>query len=343
MRGTTFLVELPPPFGGVTVKNQLVIDRVVCSSDIVKIVDFCLIKRSPLAAGKVFLSMIGAFLRKDCIVYGFGSHKRLKAALLIQQFLGGTKSLSKTVNLVMGGKLQEYIKADKQLGELLKKISTNLVETAGMKDAFVEEGIQNTGIFPNARPSDKTIKPNGGAEVLRCVFFSRIGQDKGVDYILEELANVDGITLDFYGHVDSEFQEEFDSFVRNCDYCVYHGVFDATKEGVYQELNKYDVLLLPTRWKDEGVPGILVEAKMAGIVPVVSDCNFNSEIVINNTEGIILPNMEKGSLKECILYLQSNMAEVDKLKSGSYESKSRYDIGEYVNSLRKMFGLSQNE
>lgn len=45
-------------------------------------------------------------------------------------------------------------------------------------------------------------------------------------------------------------------------------------------------LLLPSKWSGEGVPGALVESKMAGIAAIVSDWNFNAEIVKNDSEGI---------------------------------------------------------
>ena len=93
MERVTFLCELPPPFGGVTVKNQLILDAVVRSSDAVQVVDFCEIKRNPIKAISVFARMVSAFIRKDTIVYGFGSHSRLKQALTLQKSIGGKGSL----------------------------------------------------------------------------------------------------------------------------------------------------------------------------------------------------------------------------------------------------------
>lgn len=48
---------------------------------------------------------------------------------------------------------------------------------------------------------------------------------------------------------------------------------------VYEELNNYDIMLLPTRWEGEGVSGALIESKMAGITAIVSDWHVNSETV----------------------------------------------------------------
>lgn len=338
---TSFLCELPPPYGGVTVKNQLILDKVIRESDHVNVIDFCSVKRSPVKAVPIFLRMIGAFIRKDTIIYGFGSRKRLKLALNIQKIVGGKKSLGKTVNLVMGGNFQTYLREDSALANLLASIKENFVETSGMREAFIGCGVNNTSIFPNARLSDQRCSPNKGANKLRCVFFSKICKDKGVDYIISEFTDdrLKDVSLDFYGHVDEDIKETFEAFINMHDNCHYRGVFDAAGDNVYQELNKYDILLLPTRWKGEGVPGVLVEAKMAGIVPVVSDCNYNSEIVANDEEGIVLEDLLRGELVKVILELQHNSSKLQRLKEQSYASRDRYSINTYIMPLRKSFDL----
>lgn len=341
MERVTFLCELPPPFGGVTVKNQLILDAVVRSSDAVQVVDFCEIKRNPIKAISVFARMVSAFIRKDTIVYGFGSHSRLKQALTLQKSIGGKGSLGKTVNVIMGGRFQEYVKADSKLKSLLASIKLNLVETKGMQEAFETLGVQSTEIFPNARSADKSRIPVAHDSVLRCVFFSKICEDKGVDYILSEFEDAEGITLDFYGHVDSGIKDRFESFISTHSYASYQGVFDAAKNNVYAELSKYDVLLLPTKWKGEGVPGILVEAKMAGITSIVSDMNYNAEIVIDGVEGIVLNNLEKGSLQNAARFLATDKGRLMALKEGAYQSRSRYAMETYTSTLRSEFGLEE--
>ena len=341
MERVTFLCELPPPFGGVTVKNQMILDTVVSSSDAVQIIDFCDIKRNPLKAISVFVRMVSAFARKDAIVYGFGSHSRLKQALTLQKSIGGKGSLSKTVNVIMGGRFQEYVKADSKLKSLLSSIKLNLVETNGMQEAFKTLGLQYTDVFPNARLADRSRIPVTHDSKLRCVFFSKICVDKGVDYILSEFEDVEGITLDFYGHIDAGIKDRFESFISTHSNVTYKGVFDAVKNDVYEELSKYDVLLLPTKWKGEGIPGILVESKMAGITAIVSKMNYNGEIVVDGVEGIVLDNLEKGALRKSIEFLTVDKERLMTLKEGAYNSRSRYAMESYIGKLRTDFGLEE--
>lgn len=341
MKRVTFLCELPPPFGGVTVKNQLILDTVVRSSDAVQLVDFCEIKRNPIKVASVFFKMVNAFARKDSIVYGFGSNLRLRHALTLQKLIGGKESLSKTVNVIMGGRFQEYVNADSKLKNLLSAIKLNLVETKGMQEAFKKIGLQRTAVFPNARLADKSRIPVSHDSALRCVFFSKICEDKGVDYILSEFENVEGVTVDFYGHIAGEIKDRFESFINTHSYANYKGVFDVAKNDVYAELSQYDILLLPTKWKGEGVPGILVESKMAGITAIVSDMNYNAEIVNDGVEGIVLNNLEKGSLYNAVMLLSDNRDKLMTLKVGAYQSRSRYAMESYIEILRTSFGLEE--
>lgn len=338
MSKVIFLCELPPPFGGVTVKNKLLLDQAFTGDYGASVIDFGRVKRNSISAIPVFTSMVAAFLRHDVIIYGFGSHKRQKAALRIQSIFGGEKSLSKTINLVMGGNYQQYLEKDAVLTELLERIKVNLVETEGMREDFIKLGLKKTEVFPNARTRDAEREPTDHQGRLKCVFFSKICEEKGVDYIISEFNHIDNnqISLCFYGHVDENIREAFDSFVQSHENVSYAGVFDATKEDVYKELNQYDVLLLPTKWKGEGVPGVLVEAKMAGIAAVVSDCNYNAEIVRDGIEGIVLKNLAEGELSSVLLSLFSDNTLLNKLKRGSFESRERYAIDSYLNMLRNL-------
>ena len=339
MEKVTFLCELPPPFGGVTIKNQLILDTVVSNNDAIQIVDFYEIKRNPIKATVVFGKMVSAFVRNDSIVYGFGSHLRLKKALTIQKLIGRKRSLSKTVNLIMGGRFQEYAKADSKLKRLLSSIKLNYVETKGMQEAFADLGLQNTKVFPNARLADRSRAPVTHDGKLRCVFFSKICEEKGVDYILSELKDFEGISLDFYGNIEREIKDKFLNFIDTHGVASYRGVFDAANNDVYAELSKYDVLLLPTKWKGEGVPGIVVESKMAGITAIVSKTNYNSEIVHDGVEGIVLEDLGKGSLHNAVEHLTVDRDKLMALKEGAYQSRMRYAMESYIEELRDGFGL----
>ena len=338
MNRVTFFCELPPPFGGVTVKNKLLIDEVFSSVDNITVLDFCRIKRNHLQFVPVFLGMVKAFLRNDTIIYGFGSYKRLLVASSIHRLFGGNKSLSKSINIIMGGAVDKEVMVNQRLGRFLNKVSINLVETKGMMASLHKMGIDNVAVFPNPKPSINACIPIEHDGPLKCVFFSKICKGKGCDYIMSEMDDISGnlATLDFYGHIDNDIEDKFREYVDTHANVFYHGVFDSTQRNLYAELNKYDILLFPTTYTIEGVPGILVEAKMAGLLPIVTNVSFNSEIVGDGEEGIVIENMDEGTLKSIILLLANDREKVNRLKEASFCSRSKYSIENYKDSLLKL-------
>ena len=97
-----FICELPPPYGGVTIKNNYIIQKIFDTYDI-KIIDLMKCKKKKFLIFKTIFEIIKAYVNKDIVIYGSGSYKRLEILLNVQNLIGGRKSLQKTVNIVMGG------------------------------------------------------------------------------------------------------------------------------------------------------------------------------------------------------------------------------------------------
>ena len=100
-----------------------------------------------------------------------------------------------------------------------------------------------------------------------------------------------------------------------------------------QELRQYDVLLFPTRWKDEGVPGVLVEGKIAGIAEIVSDTCYNAELISDGTDGVILKENNVSCLAEEINKMDSDREYLQRLKEGSRISAERFYIDNYIEEI----------
>ena len=333
-----FLCELPPPYGGVTVKNQLIIDKVEEYGRDLKVIDLYECKRHKLHAPGILLQMLWAFMTRREIIYGFGSHKRLNIAVALQAMFGGKVSLRRTQNIVMGGTYQNYAAENSVFCKRIANMKKHYVETEGMKDALRALGVPNVSVFPNPKSSEGCCPPRKRApdEPLRLVFFSQISREKGVADIMElvKLLDQDGTipyTLDFYGHVVPDFKEEFEAFLPASNHVRYCGVFDSAKDNVYQKLNEYDVLLFPTRWEGEGVPGILVEAKMAGLAVIASRQNFNAELVREDQqEGILLDENYAEEMFQAILLLHLDSMKLQTIQNASYTSRKRFSLEEYM-------------
>ena len=130
----------------------------------------------------------------------------------------------------------------------------------------------------------------------------------------------------FYGEIRKDYEQEFRCAVHGISNVTYHGVFSGSTDAVYRELGQYDVLLLPTRWKAEGLPGILVEAKIAGVPAVVSDHNFNREIVEHNCDGIVISEITVEKLFHALNDLDTDRQRLLEMKLASRESGKAYYI-----------------
>lgn len=335
MSNIIFIGELPPPYGGVAVKDKLIYQEIYQELG-AEMIDLVECKRHPLKIPVIFIKIIIRMMGRKKIIIGVGTPKRRKILLQMQKFFGGKDGLRNVVLLGMGGRIHEVDAEDAHMCRLMKAVGSIWVETEGMISRMKDLGIEQTYLFPNCR-TDKGATPPANCKKgkLKLVYFSRICAEKGVDTIIDIVKDLpENCTLDFYGEVANEFRPTFDAFLSENPMVNYHGVFDSTKDDVYKELNQYDVMLLPSRWKGEGVPGALVESKMAGIMAIVSNWNFNNEIVIDGKEGIVLKGTSEAELQMVISKLCTNRDFVMDMKMGAYLSRRRYDIASYKKQLQ---------
>lgn len=337
MKKHLYIGEFPPPIGGVTVKNNLMRTQVFYDCDI-EFFDLYRCKRNSLT----ILVLVSKIVRvRGSIVLGIGSNVRLKTLLQMIKLLRGTRMLGRCSIVMMGSTLQNYTRSDTKAADLVRKSNSIFTESLSINEEFAQQNIVHTQFFPNCRvlPSKeycgKRIDYERG---LKLVFFSKVCKEKGAHVLFEVLAKLDEIgipvQLDYYGVIAPEYQKEFEESLRQLDHVSYKGVFDSQMEDVYEKLSEYDILLFPTAWKGEGVPGILVESKIAGIPAIVTRHNYNSEIVVDTKEGIVVDkeNMVENYVA-AILELYNNPDHYADLARGAWESRVRYDIACYKDRL----------
>lgn len=169
------------------------------------------------------------------------------------------------------------------------------------------------------------------------MFFSLITPEKGADSVIEVTKKMKNVSFHFYGHIDQAYKIDFLTALATNTIIFYHGVFQGSDDLKYKELGKYNLLLLPTRWYAEGVPGILVESKIAGVVPIVTDHNFNREIVTDDVDGIVVPVSENtvSSMVAAINDLINDNQKYIHLKQNCLISANEYYIDKYIPELLK--------
>lgn len=329
-----YLGGFPPPYGGVTVKNKLLFEKLEKEIKIKKS-GFYNSKKSRLY--RTISLLIDLILTKKGLIIGLSRVSLKKITFIL--YLFNKKLMNNSIVMVMGGTFHEMVLKDRKLQKALKQYKNIFIETEGMKQALNSVGISNVTVFPNCREStDINLSFSSKNSEIRCLFFSQVSREKGVDDIMHMAKILDekGIrySIDFFGEIVPEYKAEFNKSITSNKNLRYCGVFKSNSGNeLYKKLNSYDVLLFPTKWKTEGVPGVLVEAKIAGLPSIVSDVSFNSEIVENGKTGTVLKQNTPEGLADAIEELYIDRDLLVSMKENAKDSSQKYIIDNYIKDI----------
>lgn len=149
----------------------------------------------------------------------------------------------------------------------------------------------NSVWFPNVRKSSAFKRPEERPYENRFVFLSRVEKEKGILLLVEAFKHLgNDYSLDVYGPLNGIKQEELLS-----SNISYKGIVPS--DSVSTVLAEYDVLILPTLWKAEGYPGIIIEAYSVGLPVIASRIGAIPEIVGDSRTGFLI---EPGSMNEIV-------------------------------------------
>lgn len=321
-----YLGQFPPPFGGVTVKNALLFQALGKLVPLRKL-EFRRMRTASIVRRVLFSKP------EDIFLVGFGNRRTQR---LFIKGLGFVRPsvLKRLIIIVMGGEISGEIANDRVYARLCGKARGVYFETEGMEVQARTAGLSNTRVFPNCRHRPSSSRgPKPSDSQIKAVFFSLIDPSKGADLILEAARQTPAIEYHFYGRVTKEFERQFKSDLAGLPNVTYHGVFDAVGGDVYAELRKYDIHLFPTRCLFEGVPGVLVETKIASVPSVVSNVAFNTEIVEDGVSGIVLQDGTAEELARVLRCIEQDHAMLDDLKRGSRESAEQFFLDVYLEQI----------
>lgn len=330
-----YIGSFPPAYGGVTIKNKNLYEALEGKFDLRKI-DMNQIKRGNIIE---MLRFGWAMLTGQQYIIGLAGQKnRRQFTEFMYRFK--RKAMERSVLFVMGGIVDDVPEAGQKFIRMFNTYAKTYVELPGMMAKLTDAGVTNAAVYPNGRPRPSRLpSPKTGTAPLNCVFFSIIQPEKGVDLILQAARKLPQVQFHFYGEINKNYEQCFYDAVREASNVVYHGVFSGSADAVYHELEQYDTLLLPTQWKAEGLPGILVEAKIAGLPAVVSDHNFNREIVCNGQDGFVIDKITADKLVTAITVLDHDREHLLSMKYTARKMAERYYIencvGEVIQVLKR--------
>ncbi len=172
--------------------------------------------------------------------------------------------------------------------------------------------------FPNVRSA--TLTPNlPRSYSKRLVYVGTINEEKGMNELVSLSKRLDAsYTLDIYGPIiDAKYSKEM--FERSG--VNYKGALSPEK--VVELINSYDVLLLPTFWKGEGYPGVIIEAFSLGLPVVATRLKGIMEMVQEGENGKLIDAKNIQQLFDAVESIdESNYAQ---MSQNAFQSFSKFD------------------
>ena len=194
---------------------------------------------------------------------------------------------------VIGGWITNRTASNRILKNILMRFDGIWVETKKLEQDFLNQGFLNISIVPNFKNVplvDPQTLPTDMKLPLRLCTFSRVMEEKGiVDAIravelINDANDVTLFTLDIWGWVDDKFQDQFNTLQARFPSTIrYRGNAKAGDSTAI--LSQYDILLFPTHYVTEGIPGTIIDAYASGVPVVASRWQSFSDIIDDGITG----------------------------------------------------------
>ena len=297
---------------GQTVKTRNLEKALLSGEHEIDTVDSYQWKKHPFS----FLFNIIKLVRKNDVIIMLPDAGGIKIyPYVVNLFAGKNK---KKIYSVVGAWLPSYLKTSKSAGKQLKKFDYILVETDTMHAQLIEQGFDNTDIIPNF----KDITPITKEEInydfespLAFCIFSRVMREKGVTdaiYACDRLNKEAGNTvcvLDVYGPIYDEYKTEFaDLCEKYSSVVTYKGVANPSES--VEVLKKYYMLLFPTLFYTEGIPGSIIDAFSAG-VPVLASEWESYRDVLSDKDSVTYKFGDAEELYQKLKYCVENIEAIN--------------------------------
>lgn len=233
---------------------------------------------------------------------------------------------------VIGGWLPAFVDEVAFVRKCLHSVDAIYLETDNLTNEMKKRGFSSAKTVANFSLRVGTIQPwkySKERTTCRCFTFSRVTKAKGINEAIDavhilnnEHSNVH-YTLDIYGPLDESYKEEFNQKLsENSEDVRYGGVLDGNS--ILPVLSDHELMLFPTYYDGEGMPGAVIESFLAGIPVIASDWHNNSEVVKNTYTGVIYQLGDINNLLGAIRSVTEQVGELDRMHDNCMEERKKY-------------------
>ena len=246
----------------------------------------------------------------------------------------------KIYHSLIGSTTHETLEECPKLIPVFNRLAGNWTETSIETEQLIKLGLNNVCLIKNFKQlpilSDEQMVFQT-KEPFRFCTFSRIEELKGFPDVINAIKEINlcyGRTvceLDIYGKVQDDYQETFDLLQQKFGPAVrYKGVVDFDKS--IETIKNYYMLIFPTRYYTEGIPGTVLDALASG-VPVLSSEWGACFDILDHEMAVIYPFDQYSALVESIQYAVENPEKINMMKKRCLEAAIAYSPSEVVRTI----------
>ena len=298
---------------GQTVKTRNLYQELTDEGKKIEIIDTQNWKDRP---SKFLKELIEKFFRNDKIILVVASNG---AKVLVPMLMLLSKFHQvKICYCAVGSWVDIRIKKNRILNYYCKKINLILVETEELEEKLKTMGYGNVKKMYNFKRFNHMNKEQIQYQYGHFCTFSRVKEEKGIRDAINVINNINNkrkrkIYLDIYGPIDEEFKEKFFDLMKKQDkYIKYIGNVEPEESLNY--ISQYYMLLFPTKYIKEGLPGTLLDAYYSGVPVLASNWNSATEFIMEHETGYIYEFNNIKDFEMKLEYILNNESEIIEMK-----------------------------
>ena len=232
----------------------------------------------------------------------------------------------------VGGALPDEAAGNPALIRNLNRFEVNWVEFDDMRIRLAGLGVSNAEVLPNFKQLTILAEnqlPEIETDPFRFVTFSRVTRDKGITSAAEAVVSLNGqygdirAVLHIYGPVDPDYQEELNSLTERHPESVFYMGCVPYDQSVDVLKNSF-MLLFPTVYPGEGMPGTIIDAYSAGVPVIATDWHFNSELVHHGKTGFCYAWQQPERLEEWMRYAAEHPDQIERMRPQCLAEAGKY-------------------
>ena len=242
------------------------------------------------------------------------------------------KKKTRVYYYVIGGWLPEILINNNKLSNRLMKFNGIWVETTNMCNSLKSIKFNNVYVIPNF----KNIKPLKVNDMItkyeapyKLCTFSRVMVEKGIEDAINAIKKINSdnnkviLTLDIYGAIDENYLKSFNLLMKSFPkYIQYKGIINPSES--INTIKNYFLLLFPTHYYTEGIPGTIIDSYASG-VPIITSLwkNYN-DVFMNGITGYGYSFDDKEGLINAILNAINDVENVVNMKKNCLKYSEKF-------------------